>query len=286
MLTRRFFRAELTRHYTLDDGTRLCVGRKALFRKGKEDENFTRCFRIMRGTRPLKICICSNGFLFFGEYFSNRDRKEVHIYGSYDRGKSWEIAYTFPENEINHVHGIFQDPWYDQLWIVTGDLEDECIIATTANYFKSINIVFRGGQEFRTTTLYFYPEHISFATDSEHIHNRIRSFNRKSLEIKDISEVQGSVIKGGQCGNLSYFSTAVEKSDANRNNNSYIWISSDGLCWQEVYSDSKDILPSPIFQIGTFEFPEYRTTHTKQLYFNGRALKKTDGKTMVLPIDI
>lgn len=286
LLTRRFFRAELTRHYSLTDGTQLCIGRKSVFRRGPEDKNFTRCFSVPRGTRPLGICRCRNGFLCFGEYFANRNKGEVHIYGSHDSGKTWEVVFTFPENEINHIHGIFQDPWSDQLWIVTGDLGYECMIAKTTDYFKTLNVLFRGGQEFRTTTLYFYHDHIAFATDSEHIPNRIRYFTRKTLAIRDVCEVQGSVIKGGQCGSLSFFSTAVEKSVVNRSKKCFIWVSKDGLNWKEIFCDKKDFLPLNLFQFGTFEFPDYQMSETQQLYFYGRGLIHTCGKSASVKLDI
>src|SRR5690349_10621625 len=45
--------------------------------------------RVMRGTRPLHITCTPDGRLYWGEYFDNRDRDEVHIFASDDGGLSW-----------------------------------------------------------------------------------------------------------------------------------------------------------------------------------------------------
>ena len=105
-----------------------------------------KCLHIPRGSRPLSLCQDKIGTIYFGEYFSNIDKKPVNIYKSNDNGISWSIAYTFKANEINHIHGIFIDKYSDKVWFVTGDRDQECIIGFTRNGFKSIKIVFRGGQ--------------------------------------------------------------------------------------------------------------------------------------------
>src|SRR2546430_9672050 len=38
--------------------------------------------QITRGTRPLNITVTRDDGIFWGEYFDNSERAEVHIYGS------------------------------------------------------------------------------------------------------------------------------------------------------------------------------------------------------------
>lgn len=283
-ITRRFFRAEIIKFYILQDGTQLCIARKGLFRKAKEEKNFSKCFAIPRGSRPMNICEASDGTLYFGEYFANMEKKAVHIYSSEDSGKNWKITYTFPEGNINHVHGIYRDPYTDRLWFITGDRENECIIGYSEDGFMSMKEVFRGGQDYRSCVLFFYPAFIVFATDSQYQKNYIKKFDRKTLEITTLASVQGPVIKGAQCGNLSVISTDVEPSDINKDNKAYIWYSKDGLEWKELYSAEKDILNPTLFQFGVFDLPIYDCEKTDTIYATGKSLKKCDGKTLIFKI--
>src|ERR1700690_1395932 len=81
---------------------------------------------IRRGTRPLHITAVPGGKIYWGEYFDNRERAEVHIYSSQDHGHTWQVAYTFPTGAVRHVHNIVYDRWANCLWILTGDNGAEC----------------------------------------------------------------------------------------------------------------------------------------------------------------
>ncbi len=49
-------------------------------------DEFSVSHLVSRGTRPLYIAATSSDKVFFGEYFGNTERDEVHIYCSEDRG--------------------------------------------------------------------------------------------------------------------------------------------------------------------------------------------------------
>ncbi|MBR2628877.1 MAG: hypothetical protein IKD24_04250, partial [Alistipes sp.] len=253
-LTRRFMRAEITALYHLADGSSLAIARKGVFRCENGAKKFYKCFSVERGSRPMNLCITPSGEIFFGEYFANMGKSAVNIYTSKDGGKSWSVAYTFTKGNINHIHGLYWDKYTESIWIVTGDRENECIIGYTNDGFKTLNIVFRGGQEYRSCVLFFYPEYVVYATDSQYIQNEIKYFDRTTHEIRIIQQVQGSVIKGTQCGDRVMISTAVEPSEVNLGSESYVWTSDNGLEWQQIYEGTKDCLPS-IFQFALFEFP-------------------------------
>ena len=67
--------------------------------------------KLLRGTRPLHLAVTPTDHIFWGEYFDNPGRDEVHIYASTDRGTRWDVAYTFPKGAIRHVHNIVYDEW-------------------------------------------------------------------------------------------------------------------------------------------------------------------------------
>ena len=281
-ITRRLLRAEITGLYRLYNGTYLAVAKKGIFKK-EVSEDFRKVWNLFRGSKPLNLCILPNGHIYFGEYFQNREKKAVHVYGSFDNGETWQIVYTFEPGSINHIHGLFYDIYTDRIWFLTGDRENECMIGYTEDEFKTTTIVFRGGQEYRACQLFFYPSFICYATDSQYMGNEIKCFDRKTLEIKTLARIQGPAVKGGQSGNVSFLSTTVEPSDVNLDKDAHIWISKDGMYWEDVYSATKDCWP-PIFQFGTFEFPQYLEPITDRLYFSGRALKGHDGKSTFIKI--
>lgn len=284
-LTRRFYRAEVTGLYQLTNGDRLAIAKKGFFLQKQGCNCFEKVFAIPRGSKPLNICIAPSGKLFFGEYFQNMNKQAVNIYCSEDNAQTWHIAYTFSEGNINHIHGIFFDKYTNRIWVATGDRGNECIIGYTEDEFKTFVEVFRGGQEYRTCQLFFYKDFIVFGTDTQYEQNVIKKFDRQTLEITELQEVQGSVIKGGQVGDVAFISTTVEPSEVNTDNWAHLWVTKDGLHWEERYKAKKDWLPATLFQFGTFEFPQYYGIEKlERLYFSGRALKGLDGKSTYIDI--
>ena len=281
-ITRRLFRAEITGLYILGDNSMIAIAKKGIFKCEPEGGYFRKVFTIPRGSKPLNLCVLPNGHIFFGEYFQNVKKDAVNIYGSEDNGETWKIAYTFESGNINHVHGVFYDKYTSRIWVLTGDRENECIIGYTEDEFKTFHEVLRGGQEYRSCQLFFYKDFIVYATDSQYIENEIRAIDRKTLNIMTLAIIQGSAIKGGQTGNVSYLSTTIEPSDVNKDRFAHIWVTKDGLHWEDKFKAEKDCWPS-IFQFGTFEFPQ-NAYHEGRLWFSGRALKGYDYKSSYIEI--
>lgn len=284
-LTRRFLRAEITGFYELGDSTQLVIAKKSLFIRQHGSKSFENCFAIPRGSKPLNLCFAPSGNIFFGEYFQNTDKQAVNIYCSRDNALTWNIAYTFASGNINHIHGLFFDKFTNRIWVATGDRENECIIGYTEDEFKTFHEVFRGGQEYRTCQLFFYKDFIVFGTDTQYEQNVIKKFDRNTLDITELQKVQGSVIKGGQVGDVAFISTTVEPSKVNTDKYAHLWVTKDGLHWEERYKAKKDWLPATLFQFGTFEFPQYYGIEKlERLYFSGRALKGLDGKSTYIDL--
>lgn len=282
-LTRRFFRAEITGFYTLNDGTQLAIAKKGIFRRRKEERDFKKICATPRGSKPLNIVAKSSQEVYFGEYFQNVENVPVNIYLLDIETGEMKVVYTFGQGEINHIHGLFFDKSTNRIWVATGDAENECILGYTEDGFNSFHIVFRGGQEYRCCQMFFYPDFIIYCTDSQFIPNKIKRIDRQTLDITELQSVQGSVIKGGQAGNVSFISTTVEPSEVNLDKHVYLWVTKDGLNWKECYKDEKDDYPA-IFQFGTFEFPNYEDDIGDKLYFSGRAVKKLDGKSTYIEL--
>lgn len=280
--TRRLFRAEITNLYNLNDGSELLIAKKGIYRRPLNSSRFIRSFSVPRGTRPMNLCVTPDGEIFFGEYFNNIVKEPVNIYSSLDNGLTWKIKFTFPKGSINHIHGIFYDSFVNYIWIVTGDRDDECIIGYTDDGFATFHEVFRGGQEFRCCNLFFFKDQILFATDSQYIENEIKSFNRKTLELKTLYKINGSCIYGGQTDTMVYLSSSIEPSKVNFNKFSSLYISfNNGYDWLILDQFKKDYMPSFLFQFGSIIFPRYMNNKFNLLIFYCRALDKVDGKTLI-----
>lgn len=277
-LTRRLFRAEITSFYTLSDGTQLAIAKKGIFRKRTGEKNFIKICSVPRGSKPLTIVEKTPEEVYFGEYFQNVENVPVHIYSLNVNTGELKVVFTFEQGEINHIHGLFRDPYTNRIWVVTGDDDGECIIGYTEDDFEHFTKVFRGGQEYRCCQMFFYSDFIVYATDSQFIPNTIKRIDRKTLEITSLQAVQGSVIKGGQAGNVSFLSTTVEPSTVNSDQYVHLWVTKDGLNWEEKYKAKKDWMPA-IMQFGTFEFPHYEKEPKDKLWFSGRAVEGLDGKS-------
>lgn len=285
-LSRRLTRAEISKLYRLQNGTELCIARKGIFRRATRSKKFEKVFNVERGSRPMFLCEDVDGSVYFGEYFQNMEKQAVHVYGSHDHGKSWEVVKTFAEGNINHIHGIYMDPYTKTLWLATGDRDNECIIGYTNDGFETFTEVFRGGQEYRTCVLFFYKDFIVFGTDSQYQQNELKKFDRKTLDITHIQDVQGPVIRGAQFGDISMISTDVEPSEVNKDPNAYVWITKDGLHWEELCHAKKDVLPAMLFQFGVFDLPQYAPDYKGiKIFVTGKAVKGCSGDTLVFDLN-
>ncbi|RJQ53946.1 MAG: hypothetical protein C4526_05745 [Nitrospiraceae bacterium] len=236
----------------LSDGKILILTKHAIwtYRKGC-DVNDT--FLIPRGTRPLFVCEDRGGALFWGEYFSNPGRGEVHIYGSFDNAESWDVVYRL--KNIRHVHGVFCDPYDNRIWVTTGDADAESGIWVTGDRFKTIEKVTGGGQQHRAVQLIFTESYVYFGTDTPYERNYIYRLHKKSGEAERLAAVDSSVYWGCKVGKYIFFSTAIEPSAVNTSEYACIWGANDGEQWRCLTKLKKDPWPMKLFQLGQIFFP-------------------------------
>ncbi len=279
--SRRLFRAEITHLYHFQNDTWMCIAKKALFRYNKESKLFEKCCDIEKGSRPMNLCQAQDGTIYYGEYCYNPDRKPMRIFQSKDNGDTWSVAYEFKDGEVNHIHGIFEDPYTKRLWVATGDDDEACIFGYTEDGFMTFMKEYSGSQQYRVCVPLFTEDEIIFATDSQYEQNVIRSINRKTGEVKDWQKIQGSGIYSVKNGDLMMVSTTVEPSEVNKDQASHLWYSWDSHNWKELISFEKDCLPKTYFQFGSIRFPHYEG-ESDYVVFHGRALKKLDGKTVII----
>jgi hypothetical protein len=219
------------------------------------ENEFRTSHAIARGTRPLHIMSVPSGTVYWGEYFDNAARDEVHIYASTDGGDTWKVAYTFPKGAIRHVHNIVFDAWDDCLWILTGDYGDECRILRASRDFSQVEVVLQGNQQARAVALVPTEDGLCFASDTPLEANFIYHMNRQG-GLRRLAGVTSSSIYGCRVHNSIFFSTMVEPSDVNSDRHVRIFGSRDGENWRALLAWQKDHWPMSFFQYGNAFLPD------------------------------
>ncbi len=263
----------------LPDGTMVGAVPGAIVTRTAGGTEFRVTHRILRGTRPLHITSTPQGTIYWGEYFDNRERREVHLYASQDRGATWQVAYTFRAGTIRHVHNIVYDRWADRLWILTGDEGEECKVLRAAFDLGSIETVISGNQQARAVAAIPTPEALYLSTDTPYEHNHVYRLDRTG-HLKQLVDLNASSIYGCQVQHGLFFSTMAEPSAANTDNEVHLVGSSDGACWQTLARWKKDSLSMKYFQYGNVFLPDGENM-TGFLAATTIAVKDDDQTTML-----
>ena len=224
---------------------------------GPGETEFCQTHAITRGTRPLHITAVPGGAVYWGEYFDNASRDEVHIYASTDGGLAWSVAYTFPKGAIRHVHNIVHDPWGDCLWILTGDYGDECRILRAACDFSHVEVVLQGKQQARAVAAIPTEDALYFSSDTPLEQNYIYRLDRQGT-LSQLAAISSSSIYGCRVGNNLFFSTMVEPSDVNRDPTVRVYAADTHTPnhWQPALQWQKDRWPMGLFQYGNAFLPD------------------------------
>jgi hypothetical protein len=247
------------------------------------DFEFRSSFQIRRGIRPLHIASTPDDCLYWGEYFDNRERQEVHIYASPDRGNHWEVAYTFSGRAIRHVHNIVYDKWQDCLWILTGDQGSECRVLRASRDLRNVDIVLSGRQQVRAVSLIPTEDALYFSSDTPLERNYIYRLQR-SGNISQLAEISSSSIYGCAVGRSIFFSTMVEPSLVNLDRHSRVFGSVDTNRWESLLSWKKDRHSPRLFQYGNVMLPDGENS-SELLALSGIAVEDHDLETSIWRIE-
>jgi hypothetical protein len=218
------------------------------------ENRFHLSHKITRGTRPLHITAVPGGAVFWGEYFDNPSRDEVHIYASEDNGTTWNVAYTFPTGAIRHVHNIVHDPWGKCLWLLTGDYGDECRIVRASYNFRQVDVVLQGNQQARAVALVPTESGLYFSSDTPLETNYIYHLDRQEMarqgKLSQLAPLSSSSIYGCRVGREVFFSTMVEPSAKNADRSVRVFGGRNGHDWHPLLAWRKDRWPMRFFQYG------------------------------------
>jgi len=273
-LTYRLVRDGFHALAVLADRTMIAAVPGAIVTCTPDSKQFHPTHKVLRGTRPLHITAMPNGTIYWGEYFDNRARAEVHIYASADHGQTWHVAHTFPAGTIRHVHNIVYDRWADCLWILTGDEGSECKVLRASCDLRSIGTVLSGDQQARAVAAIPAEDGLYLSTDTPFEQNHVLRLDRAG-RVGTIADLASSSIFGCRTANALFFSTMVEPSPVNSTKEVDLAGSADGTNWETLVRWEKDSLPMRYFQYGNAILPDGDNT-TRYLAATTIAVKQDD----------
>ena len=285
-LTSRLFRDGFHALAVLPSGVLVAAVPGAIVTLRPGETQFRRTHTILRGTRPLHITAVPEGPIYWGEYFDNAARDEVHIYASTDSGETWSVAYTFPKGAIRHIHNIVHDPWGDCLWVLTGDYGDECRMLRASCDFSRIEAVLQGKQQARAVAAIPADNGLYFSSDTPLEPNYIYRLDRQE-SLLQISPINSSSIYGCRVGSRAFFSTMVEPSEVNRDRHVRVYggdtRNSSSPAWHLLLEWQKDRWPMGLLQYGNAFMPDGNNA-TPYLALSTIAVQSEDMVTSVYSV--
>jgi hypothetical protein len=278
-LTSRLFRDGFHALAALSSGHLVGAVPHAIVTQSPGSTEFQLSHKLLRGTRPLHLATTPNDHIFWGEYFDNPQRDEVHIYVSTDRGAHWEAAHTFPKGAIRHVHNIVYDEWEDCFWVLTGDHGSECRILRASYDFKNLDIALSGNQQARAAALVPTPDALYFSSDTPLESNHVYRLDRRG-DLRQVTALSSSSTYGCRVGNVLFFSTMVEPSVINSSRDVCLYGSPGDAQWQPLQKWKKDRWPMGLFQYGNAILPNGKNT-TNLLAVTTIAVERADLETSI-----
>jgi hypothetical protein len=278
-LPSRLFRDGFHALVALSSGHFVGAVPRAIVTLAPGETEFHPSHKVLRGTRPLHLAITPRDHIFWGEYFDNPQRDEVHIYASTDRGAHWEVAHTLPKSTIRHVHNIVYDEWENCLWVLTGDFGSECRILRASCDFKTVDVILLGHQQARSAALVPTRDALYFSSDTPLESNHVYRLDRRG-NLSKVAALDSSSIYGCRVRNAIFFSTMVEPSTINSRRDVRLYGSPDGIQWQRVLQHRKDRWPMRLFQYGNAFLPDGKNT-TDLLAVTTVAVERADLETSI-----
>ncbi len=217
--------------------------------------------------------------IYFGEYFSNPDSGPVCIHHSQDGGRSWHEIYRYNSGSIRHIHGIFQDPYTDKIWVATGDHDGQCHLAVTDPDFSNVDFLGDGTQKWRAVSLLFTKDAVTWGMDSPLDAVHVMRLDKKSGALTAGQSLPGSVwyaksLTDGVC----LMQTSVERGPSITSQYARLYASRDLEHWQEIAAYKKDALAYRYFKNGVIAFADGPQT-SKRFVFHAEALRGIDGRS-------
>ncbi|WP_283403950.1 glycosyl hydrolase [Halorubrum sp. DM2] len=152
-----------TNLWPLRGGTLLATVGRRVFRSDDRGRSWEPVHRLPdssgpMGVLPTSVCL-HGGDVYLAEYTLGDD--PARILRSRDDGRSWETHVE--TTAVRHFHGVFDDPYRDDLWATSGDADDESAVGRLdGGEFVRVG---SGSQRWRAVGLAFTPRAVLWGMD-------------------------------------------------------------------------------------------------------------------------
>ncbi len=221
-----------------------------------ENGEFVGVTGLVRPSRFLRgaCAVDPSGGVYLGEYLSNQDRGVMRVYYLPPGSKHLEVVHQFEPGEIRHIHGLYFDAYENYIWLLTGDLENECNVLRTRDGFKTLETVGCGDETWRTVSMVFREDAVYYGMDAEFRANHVYKIDRKTLERTQLFEVDGPVYYSVNMGDHLVFGVTAEGCPSQKENRAALWAVDQNDKGYMAASYPKDRYPN-ILMPGTLHFP-------------------------------
>jgi hypothetical protein len=241
-LVRSYLRTYDVGHpFWLASGSLLVSAGGWLWRRARDERRFRQVFRLRFWGRGVGRGILHNGLvqlrsgrILFGEYFRNDRRVPVRLYASDDDGQSWRVAHELPAGRVRHLHAVVEDPYSDEVWLCTGDHDQESFLARSSDGGQHFEVVGGGSQAWRACCVLFTREHVYWGADtSKYVeHRNIYRLRRSEVTPEPLQAVDGAVEFGVRLGgDLLAFSTSRTGYEDPADRSPRLWIGRGSGPW-------------------------------------------------------
>lgn len=238
--------------------------------------------KVSGALRPLRVLRGACAFtqherVYFGEYIDNSERGEIHVYCYEPHENMLQVAYTFRAGEIRHVHGVYRDPYSNDLWCLTGDLPTECRILRSSDEFQTLDQVGSGEESWRAVSLQFTADAIWYGTDAQFAQNHLYRIDRVTGERKRIAALPGPVYYSAQTNDGLFFAVTAELCPSQTDRHATLWHVDGRESVNRIAAIEKDSFSNKYFMHGTLNFP-CPGESSDELLFHGVALRQADNR--------
>ena len=270
-ILRRMLRLEPRQALLLNNNEMLLTYKGFVYHLNIERKKLTKEHKFRNGmNNPLYLTKFNdkdgNVNILYGEYFNNNDRECVNIYSRMNN--KWKIVYTFKEGLIRHIHNIIYDEFRNNIYILTGDNDEESAIWKSDLKFKDVKVFLGGNQRYRSCFSTITKDKLYYLTDSPNDQNYLMSIDLETKDEETKADIDGPVIFGGTKDNKIIFSTSVEPDNKKnglrkllrkkrgkgvKTNYSILYEYEIDNKIKKIAYFKKDIFPPRLFQLGNIQ---------------------------------
>lgn len=253
-------------------------------------------------SHPLNFCslkVYGEPVVYWGDYGDNNSQEAIHVHRIGEDCKD-EIVCTFQAGMIKHVHNILYDKWRNRFIILTGDFGENVGIYIANKDFSLVEPYYIGSEKYRAVQALVTANGLIWATDAVIADNYLYYLDFETNEIKRLSSLNGSVIYGMEVNGGLLFSTTVEPYPSSsskiatlldyrlgpgiKSRDVHLLFVDKDLQVKEMGRYRKDLWLMRLFQYGQIMFPYYEDKHQNEVYVNPMAVKKFDGKEIIIKL--